>query len=39
MAMLLTSLIGLKVLSAKLDTLEYETFMIQHFPDSRAAVR
>lgn len=31
MAMLRTSLIGLKALSAKLDTLEYETFMMQHF--------
>ena len=30
-AMLLTSLVGLWLLSAKLDSLEYETFMMQHF--------
>ncbi len=30
-AMLLTNLIGLWLLSSKLDTLEYETFMMQHF--------
>ena len=30
-AMLLTSLIGLKLLSSKLDSLEYETFMMQAF--------
>jgi len=30
-SMLLTNLIGLWLLSSKLDTLEYETFMMQHF--------
>lgn len=30
-AMLLTSLTGLWLLSSKLDSLEYETFMMQHF--------
>src|SRR5262249_29685575 len=30
-SMLLTSVVGLGLLSAKLDSLEYETFMMQHF--------
>ena len=30
-AMLLTSLVGLGLLSSKLDSLEYETFMMQNF--------
>lgn len=30
-AMLITSLVGLRLLSSKLDRLEYETFMMQHF--------
>lgn len=30
-SMLLTSLVGLWLLSAKFDSLEYETFMMQHF--------